>query len=155
MLRLLARLFIYYIHPAGHNIAWATHPEMFSYFPSDVSKFNEDVKKGGRGMSMAGAVIIYDTERCRNGILKWAYMCALTKECISPTTGLSSPKLWHGIMTVDNHFCNGTAPRQKPFNCHRYDQSLLSILVNNFYGYETSRFHIDRSEWIAHSKRVG
>lgn len=23
--------FVYYIHPAGHNIAWATHPEMFLF----------------------------------------------------------------------------------------------------------------------------
>lgn len=49
--------FVYYIHPAGHNIAWATHPEMFGYFPSNVSVFNE--LPAFRKMSMAGAVIIY------------------------------------------------------------------------------------------------
>lgn len=148
--------FIYYIHPAGHNIAWATHPELFAYFPSDISKFNEDVNlPEGRRMSMAGAVIIYDTERLRNGVMKWALMCALTPSCISPASGLSTPRKMHGVMMVDNHYCNGTTPRQKPYNCHRYDQSMMSILVNNYYKYDLSRFHIEKDEWIAGSKRVG
>jgi len=143
--------FLYYIHPAGHNIAWATHPEMFGYFPSNVSVFNEIDRK----MSMAGAVIIYDTEECRNGIIKWAYMCALTSSCIEPKSELWPKRLWHGIMYHDNHYCNGTTPKQRPYNCHRYDQSLLSILVNNFYGYETERFHLEQKDWIAVTRRVG
>ena len=147
--------FIYYIHPAGHNIAWATHPEMFAFFPSQITKFNENPDKEGRRMSMAGAVIIYDTLECREGILKWAYMCALNPDCISPSSPLMPAKKWKGMMAVDNHYCNGTAPKQRPYNCHRYDQSMLSILVNNHYKYETNRFHIEKDEWIAMSRRVG
>ena len=115
---------------------------MFAFLPSDVSKMNEK----NRLMSMAGAVIIYNTEDLRNGVLKWAYMCALKNECISPKSELYSPP-------NDNHYCRGARPEQDLYNCHRYDQSMLSILVNNFYHYDRSRFHLEQKDWIATTKR--
>lgn len=145
--------FIYYIHPAGHNIAWATHPEMFGFFPSNVSVFNESPVH--RKMSMAGAVILYDTYPCRHGILKWALLCALEEQCISPVSELWPKRERRGELYYDNHYCNGEQPQQKPYNCHRYDQSLLSILVNNFYKYDILRFHMEPKDWMAEAKRLG
>lgn len=109
--------FVYYINTAGHNVAWATHPEMFAYFPSNISRLNDvDFK-----MSQAGATITYNTEDLKHGIMKWAIACALTPECIMPNYELNAKRIKYGTKTnpfgnFDNHYCNKSlAPATQPF----------------------------------------
>lgn len=76
--------------------------------------------KESADMQQAGAVIqniLYDEERrCRNGIFKPMFFCALIQECVSPP--------------------GAEAKARKRKHCrHRFDQSVANLVVNEFYGY--------------------
>ena len=85
--------FVYYIKPGTHNPAFATHPEMFAYLPSNISHFNLDQdlsQQIGQNrstywrLSQSGAIITYNTRFFKHKIMKYAIACALTVECINP-----------------------------------------------------------------------
>ena len=95
-------------------------------------------------MFMAGAVIIYNTPYCKNNILKFAFLCALTPDCIAPhgsMKGCARPNWWMYDMkqyadrdemtylTVDKMTRNW-APHIYQI-CHRFDQALMTILWAN------------------------
>ena len=132
----------FYVKPASHSIASATFKQMLDFIPSNIDNLAEN------HMMQAGAVLIYNTEQLKQNVLKWAYFCILTKFCIAPET------LWNaeGRVSEKDKWC---PPRIKNFKrelayyrafgadygedgilfaCHRGDQSMISILVVNFYG---------------------
>ena len=120
--------FQYYVGPSGHSIVAATHPRMMEYFPMERSGAVSD-------MFQAGAIIVLNTAEVQNNILKWMCVCVLNVDCISPSGSTL--------------FCNFNFPREKFGGCHRYDQSLLSILVFNTYGYEKERYTLGKGEFLA------
>ena len=95
-------------------------------------------------MSQAGATVTYNTPDLKNGIMKYAIACALTEECLHPEFELYPRKMnAKGTLKdrkVDIHFCNPETEVDKPFDCHRFDQSLFSVLVSNFYNFNTSMY---------------
>ena len=85
---------IYYIKNAGHDVTSHTHPGMFHYFPVDYW-YELDIQN--IKMKMAGAVVMYNTDLCKMKILKWAFLCALTQNCIAPhgsMKGCGKPNWW-------------------------------------------------------------
>ena len=120
--------FQYYVGPSGHSIVAATHPRMMEYFPMERSGAVSD-------MFQAGAIVVLNTAEVQNNILKWMCVCVLNVDCISPPGSTL--------------FCNFNFPREKFGGCHRYDQSLLSILVFNTYGYEKERYTLGKGEFLA------
>uniref|UniRef100_A0A915EFI3 Uncharacterized protein n=1 Tax=Ditylenchus dipsaci TaxID=166011 RepID=A0A915EFI3_9BILA len=66
-------------------------------------------------MLEANLLLIKKTNTTKN-ILKWAILCAYTKECIEPTGSSLS--------------CTPEA-RTPPGMCHRQDQSIFNILIVN------------------------
>lgn len=94
--------FVYYVHPTKHSTAWATHPIMFSYLPSNISKFNnldfydaDSSQNSPFYMSQAGAIILYNTHDLKHGIFKYALACALTSECLMPSYELDAKVDYH------------------------------------------------------------
>ena len=84
--------FVFIIKPTGHNTAWATHPVMWAYLPSNITKFNEH----GGTMDQSGGEIFYNTEEFKHGIMKWMIACALTSECMAPNYRLTESRVSFG-----------------------------------------------------------
>ena len=185
--------FMYYIKEAGHDIRSHTHPRMYSYFPSDLAKHSAHTTH----MKMAGAVIIYNDDRFRDNIMKWAILCALTADCIypplvqktctPPNEHLYNQTKWHerlylpsetqlynknGGKIDPNALKNETLSRQSrnvPANvmdpvkiafsrtrfCHRFDQAMMAILVENYYDFDNKYFFLNKTHQIAKPFRSG
>ena len=71
-------------------------------------------------MKMAGGVIMFNTNDCKDNLLRWAILCALNKDCIAPQGARKT--------------CPPGTNKYQPHICHRYDQALMSILLANQYG---------------------
>ena len=125
--------FQYYVHTVGHSIVSATHPRMLEYFPMERAGAVADMPQGG-------AFIVLNTAEVQNNIMKWICICVLNVDCISPPGSTL--------------FCGFNFPREKFGGCHRYDQSLLSILVSNTYGYERVRYTMDDENLLATVQRA-
>lgn len=146
--------FVYYINPAHHNVAWATHPIMFSYLPSNISKFNTKTME----MSQGGAILLYNTKFLKQKIMQYAVACALTHECLAPNYELTSKRVPFGSFNpfgnFEHRYCNTSYnPWNHPFVCHRFDQSLWMILVANAYDFDLSIFRPKKEENIALADR--
>ena len=124
--------FLYYVHTTGHSIVSATHPRMLEYFPMERAGAIADMPQGG-------AVIVLNTAEVQSNIMKWICMCVLNVDCISPPGSTL--------------FCGFNFPREKFGGCHRYDQSLLSILVSNTYGNERLRYTMNDEKLLATVQR--
>lgn len=129
-----------YVHETGHTTAWATHATMWGYFPSNMAKFGPAVKNL---MSQANGVILYNTEDFKKNVLRWALLCVLTEDCIAPMQV-------NGIRS--NKYCPKEVDTQKlGYICHRFDQSLFSLLIHNYYFYDKSKYQIIVTENGYHS----
>lgn len=133
--------FLYYIKPAGHDITTHVHPGMYNYLPFDYVR---DMDPQNVLMRMPGAVIIYNTEYLKDKILKWAFLCALTRDCIAPLgsmKGCGKPNRWmydqemyadmYEMPYLTEDGLKGRKPDKHWLTCHRFDQALLSILWAN------------------------
>ena len=47
---------VFYIHSTGHSLGWATHPEMISFLPSNVTEMT--IRKNF--MLQGGALVVYN-----------------------------------------------------------------------------------------------
>lgn len=134
--------FLFYGQQPKNHVTFATHLSTLKYLPINVEKFEhvENLEYADSSMSSSRGVIILNTAEVRDHIMKWALMCALDVNCIAPADlWVENPKPNQPIV---KQFC----PKQKNLNqvniCHRYDQSILSILVRNLYGYDTFKYQI-------------
>ena len=75
----------------------------------------------GRVMFATGFVVVRATPYITKYILRPWISCALTLGCMVPTKRAVESKL-----CLKGH--------EKPFSCHRFDQSVLSILFHMLYG---------------------
>ena len=147
--------FIYYIKPAMHNPAWATHPIMYAYLPSNITK----MVKQSYPMCQGGAHITVNTEDLKHHVMKWAIACALTPECIAPNYPVSELRTDYGTRynpwgEFEIRHCDKKNPPGRPFNCHRFDQSMWMILVTNLYDYNASKFRANLNDIIAMPNRT-
>ena len=147
--------FVYYIKPAGHSSAWATHPLMYAYFPTNITRMNQKSLL----MNQGGAEILFNTKELQQGIMKWAIACALTPECLMPNYELDEHRIKFGSRhnpwgSFSLKYCDPKNDPERPFNCHRFDQSLFNILVSNFYNYNESMYRPNKFENIAYPDRT-
>ena len=112
--------FMFYVSTTGHSIITATHPRMMEYLPMEKTGVVKDMLQGG-------AVIVINTAEVQKYIMKWFVVCVLKTDCIAPDGSTL--------------FCNFNFPRESFGGCHRYDQSLVNILVSNAYNHEEERYH--------------
>uniref|UniRef100_A0A183BTT6 Glyco_tran_10_N domain-containing protein n=1 Tax=Globodera pallida TaxID=36090 RepID=A0A183BTT6_GLOPA len=95
----------------GHSVAFATHPGMYTFIPHywEIVAPNEF-----RAMVQASFSIVQRSEHSRK-LLKWALLCAATRECIDPPGA---------IIKCPWPFVGKSV-------CHRQDQSVITLLTNN------------------------
>jgi len=102
----------------GHSIFAATHKIMYRYLPisaENAAKVN---------MFGANAIYIYRTREIYENIIYWWVLCALTKDCMAPTSDL---------------YCN-LQGRNVYAHCHRYDQSAINIIAANYFQYNETKY---------------
>ncbi|EDO38878.1 predicted protein [Nematostella vectensis] len=125
-------LFYLQIYSRMHSIRAATHPQMIKYFPASEDGLLSDMLPGG-------CILVLNTADVQQHILPWTTLCALHKNCIQPTgANKDCPRRIWGL------------PRNQYANCHRFDQALFSLVVGNLYGFELSRYRLNRTEAPAH-----
>ena len=120
--------FLFYVRTTAHSIISATHPGMMEYF---LLKKEAAVKN----MLLGNAVIFINKDEVQKHTMKWLMICVLRKNCIAPP----GSKL----------YCSFNFLLEKFGGCHRYDQSLLSILVSNTCNHDETRYHFERSNTFA------
>ena len=119
----------------GHfNTVNVTHPQLYQYIP-----VNEAVKPTIRNRE-AGFAFYFRARELFTNVIKWMIFCALDVQCIEP----SYPK---HLLNCNLHV--KTRPINGWRHCHRYDQSLLTLLVNNFMGYDDpTPVYKKRIHWV-------
>jgi hypothetical protein len=97
-----------------HSTFAATNPSMWDYLVTDPERQKEVYQL------QAGVVqLYYRTQKTVNGILVWHLLCAFVRSCITPTG-------------VHCSFPSKNSMRRRKHGCHRYDQSAINTLFNNF-----------------------
>ncbi|CAD5220616.1 unnamed protein product [Bursaphelenchus okinawaensis] len=94
----------------GHGLRYATHSNMYNYFPLD-----KNVNKQA-WMMEANMILMQRSEETRK-LLKWAVLCAVVEDCINPYNA--------------ELYCPPHDDGTREGACHRQDQSLLNVLLYN------------------------
>ncbi|VDN57694.1 unnamed protein product [Dracunculus medinensis] len=111
--------YLFHIY-AGHGIFSATHPDLYQYFPTNLFK----IKTPKARMYDAGLVFVVRTARTVQQFLRWYVACALESKCMAPRRSVLRCKF-------DKNDFFGIYAR-----CHRYDQSVINLLVANAFQYD-------------------
>ena len=103
----------------NHSNYAVTHPMLYNFLPTDISAMKLLKQRE------SGSIRFYRTSAAYRSVLRWFYMCAFDPLCAEPTTQVT---------------CNLNRDRFNIYcGCHRYDQSLLNILVQNYVGYSQTK----------------
>uniref|UniRef100_A0A914KZ84 Nucleotide-diphospho-sugar transferase domain-containing protein n=1 Tax=Meloidogyne incognita TaxID=6306 RepID=A0A914KZ84_MELIC len=98
-----------------HSVQFATNVRMYNFIPL-VSNLIRIEDKWDERMIAAGFNIMHKSEYTRQ-LLKWALLCAATKQCITPEGSKQ-----------------GCPEASSIPSCYRYDQSIFALLtINNEY----------------------
>ena len=100
----------------GHSTFAVTHPDVYDYLPSNITALQVFDQFEG------GDVLVYRTEQICKHVITPLVMCLLNPKCAKPKARLSC----------------AIKARDVYANCHRFDQSVMNILVQNHVGYNGS-----------------
>ncbi|KAH7700816.1 hypothetical protein AAVH_32061, partial [Aphelenchoides avenae] len=116
-----------------HSIYAATHPGMYRYFPLSgwIGKQLE--------MLQACLMFVQDSPYTRR-VLKWTTLCSLTESCIAPKGAQLSCEYYRNVF-LDY------------MNCHRYDQSMVNLIVSNLLFNERRIFKLIGNKSLATLKQ--
>ncbi|KHJ93649.1 hypothetical protein OESDEN_06436 [Oesophagostomum dentatum] len=111
------------LHAAVSNSIFATtNPDVYAYIPTDI----EAIKDESCLSLQAGFAFIVRTLEAKE-ILKWYVLCALEKDCMAPPG--SQVKCSFGRDRFATYA-----------SCHRYDQSIINLLLANAYHYNVANY---------------
>ena len=106
----------------NHSPFVVTHPEMYYFLGTDISKLMRTA------MFDVSMVLMHNTSPVRHYFLRYLVACALEKHCIAPPGSKPS---------CDNRLFSGS---KKFANCHRYEMSAISIILNNWFKYQQDEY---------------
>ncbi|VDM74795.1 unnamed protein product [Strongylus vulgaris] len=111
----------YLLHSfSGHGIYAATDPLLYRYFPVSL----EEMRKPKAKMFEAGLVHAIRSRETIDKIVKWNVLCAMEEDCMGTT-----------IMPNICDF-NQSDLYSSFAHCHRYDQSVVNVLLADAYHYD-------------------
>ncbi|ELT88546.1 hypothetical protein CAPTEDRAFT_184987 [Capitella teleta] len=131
---------IHTFKPTGHSIYSATHPEMYAYLPTNTGRL-----MAIRMWAFTNA-LFFNTRSMYKGVLYWWYLCALDRNCISPTNSTSSCPLVSNKPNL-THFSTYFK------ECHRHDQSALNIILANHFNFDVSNYSMYKPETVFESEK--
>uniref|UniRef100_A0A0N5A6R0 Exported protein n=1 Tax=Parastrongyloides trichosuri TaxID=131310 RepID=A0A0N5A6R0_PARTI len=102
--------------PTFHGITPTIFPKFSEYFPTDFKQYDN---RTGRQYS-SGFVSYVKSKDAIDSFLSWAVLCSLTPSCTEPVR-------W---FPCGPHF-NKNNLFAKHHVCHRFDQTLLTVLLHN------------------------
>lgn len=109
----------------------------YTYLPTNTEKLKQ------LEMLAAGFVLYYRTRSVYMDILRWFVLCALDVNCISPPTNTRKCPFRNSRFTEYAH-------------CHRYDQSVLNIILANALNFELdANISQDQVAGITHAPPKG
>ncbi|KAJ1364117.1 hypothetical protein KIN20_024134 [Parelaphostrongylus tenuis] len=116
----------YLLHSSsGHSVYATTNPGVYDFIPT----LPERLRSKSCLNYDAGFAFVVRTSDSIN-ILKWYVLCALEKNCMAPYG--ASP------------YCAFEEDRFYHYaNCHRYDQSIINLLLANSYDYNSMNYVTD------------
>ena len=88
----------------------------FSYLSSNIDRQKQT------GQWEANSFLVFNTHQVYWNVLHWAYLCSLTEKCIAPTDEVKCKFAPGSLFNMYAH-------------CHRYDQSMLNLLLSNWSQY--------------------
>lgn len=102
-----------------HSMYSTTHPDTYKYLPSNLEKLKMTKQ-------FDAAYFIYKSAAIYKNIVWWLHLCAMHKSCIAPVYELECNFPDHDF----NNMYSG---------CHRYDQSVINILMANYFQFDTKK----------------
>ena len=105
-----------------------TNPQFYEFVPTDIAKIKKIQMYAATTMLFANTKPVYEN------ILKWAYACSLEKACIDPP---GAKKGCGCQRSPTKCFVNAFSRWLK---CHRFDQSMINILLLNWYRFNVKGF---------------
>ena len=144
--------FVYFAKPFTHTPAWATHPFMYGYLPTNITKH---VVSNNYVMGHAGGILLVNTEDFKQNFMRFAIACALTPECMMPNYPLNEHRMPWGTKfnpygDFEYRHCDKKNQPGRPYNCHKFNHSLWMILVSNAYSYSTQKFRAASDDFIGY-----
>ncbi|KAL6735736.1 hypothetical protein Aduo_006149 [Ancylostoma duodenale] len=112
----------YLLHSSSdHGVFPTAHPGVYTYIPTDIEMLRNKSENHDAGF----AFVAKTTTSIE--ILKWYVLCALEKNCMAPPGA--------------RLYCQFGRERYMQYaNCHRYDQSVINLLLSNSYGYNARNY---------------
>ena len=110
------------MNPSRHSVFAATHPNMYKYIPSNITALKE-------AENYQSTLFIVNTLENCDKFLWWYFLCSLTKMCIAPTDRLACSFARNDRFAVYA-------------NCHRFDMSLLNLLLRNRFNFNSDKYTI-------------
>ena len=114
----------------------ATHPHMYTWLPTDRGRLKRAT------MLQATYMVMVKTAAFYKNVFYWLVLCALEEDCIAPEGAKKSCDL----LDMNRYDIYG--------NCHRYDQSAINILINNYLNFDLFRVTGSQSISVANVERV-
>ncbi|CAI4221657.1 unnamed protein product [Auanema sp. JU1783] len=110
----------YLLHSfASHGIFAATAAALYDFFPTNF----DEIRKPKAKMYEAGFALVVRTKEVIDSVLKWYVLCALEDDCMAPLGA--------------NLHCMFHSDRYGRYaGCHRYDQSVINLILANKYWYD-------------------
>ena len=115
-----------------HSTYAVTDPGMYEYFITDEEKQKEYLQLA------ATVYVLFRTKEVWNNIFQWVLLCSLDLNCIAPNDAVNR--------FYPCPFRKGLMVRRD--GCHRFDQSLLNLVISNFYNFDKTYLDVGRSEDI-------
>nr|CDJ87886.1 Protein of unknown function DUF1647 domain containing protein [Haemonchus contortus] len=105
-----------------HGVFPTTNPGVYEYIPT-ILRYLKQRSSENHDAGFAFVVRTKDAIK----ILKWYVLCALEKDCMAPPGA--------------QLYCNFGEDRWDHYaGCHRYDQSVINLLLANAYGYNAKNY---------------
>ena len=109
-----------------HSNFAVTHGDMYKYLPTEKAIALQTQRQAGIAMYCRSNAVI-------KHILRWYVYCALDERCIAP-------------VSKKDCVLKGTDSFTTYVDCHRYDQSAINIILNNYYHYCNQSFFTSVSQ---------
>ena len=134
VLQLLAQTGIVLFSDTTRSTGSCTDPQLYHYIPPlDQHQLMH------HQMLSAAFCFVSRVRKFYTEIFHWLLLCALEEKCISPPRTTSFCKWPPGL---GNDWRNYTS--YVGGGCHRFDQSVLNVLLTNSYGYDISKYSYKR-----------
>lgn len=152
----------------GNSVYSVTHPKLYKYVPTNITSLMDTG-------CFQSTMMVTRTKAVYRNVLWWYFMCSLDRKCIAPTNRIvcdvppqrrkigdqrridqnglfGGDQIERGYTVQNKNRKSGFfSVRENNYgdvylNCHRFDMSVINLILANFYQFQTERYSIDGPE---------